>query len=247
VPHTIVIRQAALCQASPRSAQGGRIRKNRTLRRELTMAETTPTVIVIDDDPAIRESIGSLVRSVGLQTKLSGSVDEFLKAGRPEGPACLVLDVRLPGRSGLDFQRELASANIHLPIIFITGYGDIPMSVSAIKGGAIEFLTKPFRDQDLLDAIQLGLARDRAWLENEKAMATLRERLDTLTPREREVMALVVAGRLNKQIAYDIGISEITVKVHRGQVMRKMNAASLPDLARMADKLNVTVEKSSSS
>jgi FixJ family two-component response regulator len=157
-----------------------------------------------------------------------------------------VLDVRLPGRSGLDFQRELAVANIHVPIIFITGYGDIPMSVQAIKGGAIEFLTKPFRDQDLLDAIQLGLARDREWLENEEAIAALRARFETLTPREREVMALVVTGRLNKQIAYDIGISEITVKVHRGQVMRKMKAASLPDLARMADKLNFTAEKSQS-
>jgi FixJ family two-component response regulator len=167
-------------------------------------------------------------------------VPEFMKEGRPEGPACLVLDVRLPGQSGLDFQRELAAANIHVPIIFITGYGDIPMSVQAIKGGAIEFLTKPFRDQDLLDAIQLGLARDRTWLEQEKAIAVLRERFETLTAREREVMALVVSGRLNKQIAYDIGISEITVKVHRGQVMRKMKAASLPDLARMADKLNIT-------
>ena len=169
---------------------------------------------------------------------------EFLKEGRPEGPACLVLDVRLPGRSGLDFQRDLTAANIHLPIIFITGYGDIPMSVQAIKGGAIEFLTKPFRDRELLDAIQLGLTRDRVWLEEAKAMAVLRSRFETLTPREREVMALVVTGRLNKQIAYDIGVSEITVNVHRGQVMRKMNVAALPDLARMADKLNLTAAKS---
>ena len=203
-----------------------------------------PTIIVVDDDPGIRESLHGLVRSVGLQVKALASVPEFLKEGRPEGPACLVLDVRLPGRSGLDFQRDLSAANIHLPIIFITGYGDIPMSVQAIKGGAIEFLTKPFRDQELLDAIQLGLARDRAWLEGAKAMAALRSRFETLTPREREVMALVVTGRLNKQIAYDIGISEITVKVHRGQVMRKMNAASLPDLARMADKLDLTAAKS---
>jgi FixJ family two-component response regulator len=157
-----------------------------------------------------------------------------------------VLDVRLPGRSGLDFQRELATANIQLPIIFITGYGDIPMSVKAMKDGAIEFLTKPFRDQDLLDAIQLGIARDRAWLENQKALAGLRARFETLTPREREVMALVAAGRLNKQIAYEIGVSEITVKVHRGQVMRKMQAASLPELARMADSLNLTGERSQS-
>jgi FixJ family two-component response regulator len=208
---------------------------------------TQPTVIVVDDDPGIRESVESLLRSVGLQVRALASVPEFLEKGRPEGPACLVLDVRLPGRSGLDFQRELAAANIHVPIIFITGYGDIPMTVQAIKGGAIEFLTKPFRDQDLLDAIQLGLARDRAWLENENAIAVLRARFETLTPREREIMALVVTGRLNKQIAYDIGISEITVKVHRGQVMRKMEAASLPDLARMADKLNITTENSPSS
>ena len=203
-----------------------------------------PTIVVVDDDPGIRESLHGLLRSVGLQVKALASVPEFLKEGRPEGPACLVLDVRLPGRSGLDFQRDLSAANVHLPIIFITGYGDIPMSVQAIKGGAIEFLTKPFRDQELLDAIQLGLARDRAWLEEDKAMAALRSRFETLTPREREVMALVVTGRLNKQIAYDIGISEITVKVHRGQVMRKMHAASLPDLARMADKLNLTAAKS---
>jgi FixJ family two-component response regulator len=203
-----------------------------------------PTIIIVDDDPGIRESLESLLRSVGHQVNTLASLPELVKEGRPEGPSCLVLDVRLPGRSGLDFQRELSAANIHIPIIFITGYGDIPMSVQAIKGGAIEFLTKPFRDQDLLDAIQLGLTRDRAWLENEKVIAALRARFETLTPREREVMALVVIGRLNKQIAHDIGISEITVKVHRGQVMRKMKAASLPDLARMADKLNFTGEKS---
>jgi FixJ family two-component response regulator len=198
-----------------------------------------PTVIVVDDDPGVREALGGLLRSVGLQVKVLASVPEFLQEGRPEGPTCLVLDVRLPGRSGLDFQRELAASDIQLPIIFITGYGDIPMSVQAMKGGAIEFLTKPFRDQDLLDAIQQGLARDRAWLENEKALAGLRARFETLSPREREVMTLVVTGRLNKQIAGDIGISEITVKVHRGQVMRKMNAGSLPDLARMADRLKL--------
>ena len=203
------------------------------------MAEAISTVIVIDDDPAVRELIGSLLRSVGLQPKLLASVDEFLKTGRPDAPTCLVLDVRLPGRSGLDFQRELAAADIHLPIIFVTGYGDIPMSVTAMKGGAIEFLTKPFRDQDLLDAIQLGIARDRARLDSDTAIAGLRARFETLTPREREVMALVAAGRLNKQIAYEIGVSEITVKVHRGHVMRKMQATSLPDLARMADRLKL--------
>ena len=205
--------------------------------RAKTMSEAKPTVVVVDDDPAIRESLGSLLRSVGLDVNLMASVPEFLKAGHPDGPTCLVLDVRLPGRSGLDFQRELVAAGLRLPIIFITGHGDIPMSVTAMKGGAIEFLTKPFRDQDLLDAIQLGLTRDRAWLEDEKSLAGLRARFETLTPREREVMALVAAGRLNKQIAYEIGVSEITVKVHRGQVMRKMHATSLPDLARMADKL----------
>jgi FixJ family two-component response regulator len=199
-----------------------------------------PTAIIVDDDDGVRGALGSLLRSVGLQVKVMSSVPEFLNAGRPSGPTCLVLDVRLPGRSGLDFQRELAAANINIPIIFITGHGDIPMSVQAMKGGAIEFLTKPFRDQDLLDAIQLGLARDCAWLEKEKAVAELRLRFDSLTPREREVMALVVKGRLNKQIAGDIGISEITVKVHRGQMMRKMQASSLPELARMADKLNTT-------
>jgi len=218
-------------EGAGKSANGG------PLWREPRMAEATSTVMVIDDDPAVREAIGSLLRSVGLQATLLASVDEFLKTGRPAGPTCLVLDVRLPGRSGLDFQRELVAAGLRLPIIFITGHGDIPMSVTAMKGGAIEFLTKPFRDQDLLDAIQLGLTRDRAWLEDEKALAGLRARFETLTPREREVMALVAAGRLNKQIAYEIGVSEITVKVHRGQVMRKMHATSLPDLARMADKL----------
>jgi FixJ family two-component response regulator len=206
------------------------------------MKDPSSTVIVIDDDPGIRESLGSLLRSVGFQVKLLGSVSEFLKSGRPEGATCLVLDVRLPGQSGLEFQRELAKEDIHIPIIFITGHGDIPMSVQAMKSGAIEFLTKPFRDQDLLDAIQLGLTRDRAWLENEQALAELRARFGTLTPREREIMSLVVRGRLNKQIAADLGISEITVKVHRGQMMRKMRASSLPDLARMADKLQLAPE-----
>ena len=211
------------------------------------VVEAQQTVIVIDDDPSIRESVGSLLRSVGLHAKLLGSVDEFLKAGRPAEPTCLVLDVRLQGRSGLDFQRELAASEIRLPIIFITAHGDIPMSVQAMKGGAIEFLTKPFRDQDLLDAILVGLARDRAWLEDEKAMASLQARFETLTTREREVMALVVAGRLNKQIANDIGISEITVKAHRGQTMRKMQASSLSDLTRMADKLKLAQKKAQSS
>src|ERR1700745_891038 len=179
-----------------------------------SMQEQPPTVIVIDDDEGIRVSLGSLLRSVGFQVKLLSSVTEFLRSDRPAGPTCLVLDVRLPGQSGLDFQRELSIAGRQLPIIFITGHGDIPMTVQAMKGGAIEFLTKPFRDQDLLDAIQLGLEQDRTWLENEKSLAALRSRFDTLTPREREIMAIVVTGRLNKQIAADLGINEISVQVH---------------------------------
>jgi FixJ family two-component response regulator len=208
------------------------------------VSEVTPTVVVIDDDLAIRESLGSLLRSVGLNVRTMASVAEFAKSSHLDGPGCLILDVRLPGKSGLDFQRELGTANIRLPIIFITGYGDIRMSVQAMKDGAIEFLTKPFREQDLLDAVQLGLARDRARRAHDLSLVSLRERFETLTPREREVMAQVARGRLNKQIAFDIGISEITVKVHRGQVMRKMRASSLPDLARMADKLKPLVEKS---
>ncbi len=203
------------------------------------MTEAPATVIVIDDDPEIRSAVDSLLRSVGFAVSLLDSVGDFLNTGRPNGPACLVLDVRLPGQSGLDFQLELSRENIQLPIVFITGHGDIPMSVRAMKGGAVEFLTKPFRDQDLLDAVHLGLERDRVWLESEKALATVRARFESLTPREREVMALVVTGRLNKQIAADLGVSEITVKVHRSQVMQKMGTRSLPELARMADKLNL--------
>ncbi|HTU35951.1 MAG TPA: response regulator transcription factor [Candidatus Acidoferrum sp.] len=196
-----------------------------------------PAVIVVDDDRGIRESIEGLLQSVGLDVKTLPSVPDFLRVGRPEVPTCLVLDVRLPGKSGLDFQKELAAANIRIPIIFLTGHGDIPMSVRAMKDGAFEFLTKPFRDQDLLDAIQLALAKDRAWLESEHKLASLRARYESLSPREREIMALVLKGRLNKQIAADVGLSEITVKIHRGNVMRKMQATSLPDLARMGEKL----------
>src|ERR1700730_14558960 len=207
------------------------------------MPDANSTVLVIDDDPDLRASVGRLLRSLGLDAHLFASIPDFLKSDPPDGPACLLLDVRFPGQSGLDFQRELAATNKELPIIFITGHGDIPMSVQAMKGGAIEFLTKPFREQDLLEAIQLGHARDRARLEQERAMAELKVRFEALTPREREVMAFVASGRLNKQIAADLGVSEITVKVHRGQVMRKMRASSLPDLARMADQLHLKPTK----
>jgi FixJ family two-component response regulator len=208
-------------------------------RRVQAMDNEQPTVVVIDDDPAIRESLGRLLRSVGLRAQLWVSVDEYLASGRPNGPACLVLDVRMPGRSGLDCQRELTAAETRIPVIFISGHADIRMAVQAMKGGAIEFLTKPFRDQELLDAVQLALAQDRSWRENEEVLEELRKRYSTLTQREREVMAFVVSGRLNKQIAGVIGVSEVTVKAHRGQVMRKMRASSLSDLARMADKLSV--------
>jgi FixJ family two-component response regulator len=199
--------------------------------------------LVIDDDPELRSSVGRLLRSVGLDARLFVSVPDFLKSERPIGPTCLVLDVRLPGPSGLDFQRELAEAGVPIPIIFITGHGDVPMSVQAMKRGAIEFLTKPFRDQDLIDAIQLALARDRAERENEKALCALRARFESLTPREREIMIHVVQGRLSKQIAHDIGITEPTVKVHRSNLKRKMNTSSLAELGRMADQLKLSPEK----
>ena len=207
------------------------------------MPDAKSTVLVIDDDPDLRASIGRLLRSLDLDARLFASVSDFLKSDLPDGPACLVLDVRLPGQSGLDFQRELAGANRQVPIIFITGHGDIPMSVQAMKGGAIEFLTKPFRDQELLDAIQLGLSRDRSRRENEIALTALRERFASLSPREREIVIQVAQGRLSKQIAGEIGIAEATVKVHRSRAMRKMNARSLPELGRMADKLHLLPEK----
>ncbi|WP_284200434.1 response regulator transcription factor [Rhizobium indigoferae] len=203
------------------------------------MSDANATVLVIDDDPALRASIGRLLRSLDLDARLFASVSEFLEMDPPKCPACLVLDVRLPGGSGLDLQRQLANANQEIPIIFITGHGDIPMSVQAMKGGAIEFLTKPFRDQELLDAIQLGLSRDRARLKNEETLVALRQRFASLSPREREIMIEVVRGRLNKQIAGDMGIAEATVKVHRSRLMQKMEAHSLLGLGQMAEKLQL--------
>jgi FixJ family two-component response regulator len=197
-----------------------------------------PTVFVVDDDAAVRASIQGLLTSVGLASACFGTTQAFLDGDRPDGPSCLVLDVRLPGVNGLDFQRELADAGVQIPIIFITGHGDIPMTVKAMKSGAVEFLTKPFRHQDLLDAIYQALARDRITRRQQTERAELQGRSDSLTPREREVMGLVVSGLLNKQIAAGLGISEITVKIHRGQVMRKMRAASLAQLVTMAATLS---------
>jgi FixJ family two-component response regulator len=207
------------------------------------MNERAPIVFVVDDDPSVRRSIKRLIGSVGLQVELFGSAQEFLLSKRPDAPSCLVLDIRLPGISGLDFQHELAEANIHIPIIFITAHGDIPMTVRAMKAGAVEFLTKPFREQDLLDAIQPALERDRARRQGDAEIAVLRERFESLTPREREVLPWVVSGLLSKQIADAIGTSEASVKVHRSQLMRKMAANSVPDLVRMAEKMGIPIPK----
>ncbi len=203
------------------------------------MTEEQPTVFIVDDDASMREAVQDLIASVGLQARGFASPREFLEAVRPDAPACLVLDVRLPGSSGLTFQQELASAGVHVPVIFITGHGDIPMSVRAIKAGAVEFLTKPFRDQELLDAVNAGIERNRAQRREAVVMDDLRQRYAALTPREREIMVLVILGRMNKQIAGELGVSEVTVKVHRGQIMRKMRAKSLPELVRMGDVLRL--------
>jgi FixJ family two-component response regulator len=207
------------------------------------MGDANLSVLIIDDDPEFRDSVARLLRSIGLHTQQFSSVSDFFNAPPPDGPTCLVLDIRMPGKSGLELQRELAAANREVPIIFITAHADIPMTVQAMKGGAIEFLTKPFRDQDLLEAVQAGLARDRARRENDRALGAIRTRFDTLSSREREIMLQVTAGRLNKQIAGDMGIAESTVKVHRTNLMRKMKAGSLPELSRMADMLKLAPEK----
>jgi len=208
------------------------------------MKEEQPVVFVIDDDPSMRDSLQDLLQSVGMEARVFRSTQEFLRAERPDAPGCLVLDVRLPGQSGLDFQRTLATSGIELPIVFISGHGDIPMTVRAMKAGAVEFLAKPFRDQDLLDAIHGGIERDRARRGDAALVAQLRELFASLTEREREIMALVVAGRQNKQIAAELGVSEVTVKAHRGQIVRKMKAKSLPELVRMADRLGLPVPRS---
>jgi FixJ family two-component response regulator len=208
------------------------------------MTETDAVVFVVDDDASMRESLKNLIRSVGLRAELFASAQEFLRSKHPAVPSCLVLDVRLPGLSGLDLQKRMAEAGLQIPIIFITGHGDIPMTVRAMKAGAVEFLTKPFRDQDLLDAIQQALERDRKARDQRAEIEELRSRFASLTPREREVMARVVVGLLNKQIGAELGTSETTVKIHRHQVMEKMGAGSLPELVRMADRLGVLVPRS---
>jgi FixJ family two-component response regulator len=203
-----------------------------------------PVVFVVDDDASVRAALDSLFRSVNLVVRSFGSAQEFLSEAPTDGPACVVLDVRLPGMSGLDLQRQLAERDPTLPVIIITGHGDIPMTVRAMRAGAVEFLPKPFRDQDLLDAVQQALDRSRVLRQEQAAMADLQARFDSLTPRERQVMEGVVAGMLNKQIAYDLRITEVTVKIHRGQVMQKMRAESVADLVRMADRLGIRPARS---
>jgi FixJ family two-component response regulator len=210
------------------------------MQQRSATTEQPPRIVVIDDDASMRKALDNLLKSVGFEVELFASPQEFLQSGRPDRPGCIVLDVRFPGRSGLDMQRDLGEANARLPIIFITGYGDIPISVRAMKAGAVEFLTKPFRDQDLLDAVGTALEEDRARRAGDMRLAELRGRFAMLTARERQVLSLVVAGRLNKQIAGELGVSEMTVKMHRRQVMRKMQATGVAQLVRLADQIGIT-------
>jgi FixJ family two-component response regulator len=221
------------------SSQVPRARYLNSFYRSQRMTDPAFIVYVVDDDPSVRRAIKRLVESVGLHVELFGSAAEFMESNHPDVASCLVLDIRLPGMSGLDFHRELARVKNEIPTIFITAHGDIPMTVRAMKAGAVEFLTKPFRDQDLLDAIQVALERDRTRRQREAEVAILRERLESLTPREREVLPLVVSGLLNKQVAAELGTTEATIKVHRSQLMRKMGADSLPELVRMAEKIGI--------
>lgn len=215
--------------------------------RAKAVPDSKACVVVIDDDLEFRESLGRLLRAAGLASRMFASIADFLDSELPDGPTCLVLDVRLPGQSGLDFQRDLALAGVRLPIVFMTAYGDIPMTVQAMKGGAIEFLTKPFRDQDLLDAVNVGLVRDHARREDDQTLRALKARFKVLTPRERAILFQVAKGRLNKQIAGDMGITETTVKVHRSNMMRKVKAASLAELCGMVEKLKLLSENSDES
>jgi FixJ family two-component response regulator len=215
------------------------------MHQQDAISEQTPAIVVIDDDASMRRALDNLFKSVGFAVELFASPQEFLQSNRSDRPGCIVLDIRFPGRSGLDMQRDLAAADARLPIIFITGYGDVSMSVRAMKAGAVEFLTKPFRDQDLLDAVGAALEEDRTRRAGEQRLAELRARSDTLTARERQVMSLVVAGRLNKQIAGELGVSEMTVKMHRRQVMRKMQASGVAQLVRLADQLGATAAQKS--
>jgi FixJ family two-component response regulator len=232
-------------QSSQTSVREGFVVTQRTPAKQIDAIPERPVVIVVDDDPEVRDALGSLFRSVGLEPRLFGSTAEFLLHKLPEAPCCVVLDVRLPGVGGLDFQAQLIKANIHVPIVMVTGHGDIPMSVRAMKAGAVDFLTKPFRQQDMLDAVARAIERDRQRRDSEKSLAELRGRFESLTPREREIMTLVTAGLMNKQVAAEVGLSEITVKIHRGHLMRKMGVRSLADLVRAAEALGLRQTKTS--